>query len=123
MVTGITLQSRQNVVTQIACAGSEGRLHYCLRGRRVINATKVVGLICSKLIKEYCNSYIKVYSLYLDCRNGSLRLIDGPAQWEGRLNVCSSGGWGTVCGDRWTEREAALVCSRLGYPEISRSTY
>ncbi len=33
------------------------------------------------------------------------------------------GRWGTVCGDGWTEREAALVCNRLGYPEISRSTY
>ncbi len=40
--------------------------------------------------------------------------------WEGRLNVCSNGGWGTVCGDGWTEREAALVCGRLGYSRASK---
>ena len=35
--------------------------------------------------------------------------------------MCSNGRWGTVCNDGWTEREAALVCSRLGYPTLSKA--
>ncbi len=35
--------------------------------------------------------------------------------------MCSNGRWGTVCGDRWTEREAGLLCSRLGFPTLSKA--
>ncbi len=51
---------------------------------------------------------------YIDCIEGALRLVDGSSYNEGRVEVCSNGSWGTVCGDGWTEREAALVCNRLG---------
>ncbi len=47
--------------------------------------------------------------------------MDGSSHNEGRVEVCSNGRWGTVCGDGWTEREAALVCSRLGYPTLSKA--
>ncbi len=59
--------------------------------------------------------------LYIDCIEGALRLVDGSSHNEGRVEVCSNGRWGTVCGDGWTEREAALVCSRLGYPTLSKA--
>ena len=64
--------------------------------------------------------YIRVhvsFIIYIDCIEGALRLVDGSSYNEGRVEVCSNGRWGTVCGDGWTEREAALVCSRLGYPQ------
>ncbi len=52
----------------------------------------------------------------LDCTAGDIRLMDGATIREGRVEVCSDGRWGTVCGEGWTERDAGLVCSRLGYP-------
>ncbi|XP_064397361.1 soluble scavenger receptor cysteine-rich domain-containing protein SSC5D-like [Halichondria panicea] len=59
----------------------------------------------------------QVAGLICNCIEGALRLVDGSSYNEGRVEVCSNGRWGTVCGDGWTEREAALVCSRLGYPQ------
>ena len=52
---------------------------------------------------------------YIDCIEGSLKLVDGSSYNEGRVDieVCSNDHWGIVCGDGWTEREAALVCNRL----------
>ena len=48
-------------------------------------------------------------------------MVNGSSYNEGRVEVCSNGHWGTVCGDGWTEREAVLVCSRLGFPTLSKA--
>ena len=83
---------------------------------------EVAGLICSAF-----TTYIIIFAccgiflFYIDCIEGTLRLVDGSSHNEGRVEVCSNGRWGTVCGDGWTEREAALVCSRLGYPTLSKA--
>ena len=42
--------------------------------------------------------------------------MDGSMYREGRVEVCVDGRWGTVCGERWGDTEAGLVCVRLGFP-------
>ena len=37
---------------------------------------------------------------------------------EGRVEMCSSGRWGTVCGTHWTNRHTAVVCRYLGYSDL-----
>ena len=34
---------------------------------------------------------------------------------EGRVQVCDSGEWHSVCGERWSDKEANVACSTLGY--------
>ena len=62
------------------------------------------------------------------CTDGDIRLGDG-AVLRGRVEVCINnhligsgsesesrvGSWNTICDHHWTQQEASVVCSHLGY--------
>ena len=49
------------------------------------------------------------------CNNGDIRLIGGTNDREGRVEVCDSQAWGTVCDDFWSNVDAGVACVQLGY--------
>ena len=55
-----------------------------------------------------------------DCVGGedelNVRLLGGVGPFEGRIEYCSNGQWGTICDNSWDNRDAAVVCRQLGYP-------
>ena len=51
----------------------------------------------------------------IDCGDGDIRLVDGSSPLEGRVEVCFSGVWGTVCSHFWGRADAAVACRQLGY--------
>ena len=65
-----------------------------------------------------------MYLLLLDpgmCTDGSIRLVNGIIENEGRVEVCMDGVWGTICDQGWDKTDAHVVCTQMGHPELGRN--
>ncbi|XP_030847112.1 neurotrypsin-like [Strongylocentrotus purpuratus] len=84
------------------CRGTEDRLSDCSGGSswEVHNCSHAedAGVRCS-----------------LTSGNGEVRLVDGPSERKGRLEIFKDFQWGSVCDDSWDRAASEVVCRQLGF--------
>ncbi|KAL5460336.1 hypothetical protein EMCRGX_G033781 [Ephydatia muelleri] len=92
--------------------GSTGEV-YCKGNETVVQDCSYTAISCSSsnLAAVVCPNSSLV------CNTGSLRLVDGDSQYEGRVEMCLGNQWGTLCSESWSSIGAQVVCTQLGYTD------
>ena len=52
----------------------------------------------------------------IGCYNNALRLVSGPTELEGTVEVCVNNLWGLIGDAGWDDTDAVVVCRQLGLP-------
>ena len=87
---------------------------YC--GHIYVSCTEHYGIKCFSMLIQSCNVILLLQSLdSVNCDEGSVRLINGTVEKEGRVEVCINGVWGSVCDSSFSTTDGYVVCRQLGY--------
>lgn len=60
-----------------------------------------------------------LYAGHSGCSHGDVCLINGSTMFEGRVEFCYRGMWGSICDNFWDDRDAAVVCQQLHFQSSS----
>ena len=104
---GFTNGAGQIWLSNVQCRGTEARLTDCTHtafGVHSCTHVEDAGVRCTT------------------CTQGSIRLQGGNAT-SGRVEICNSNEWGTVCDDLWDTVDAQVACRHLGFETTGRCTY
>ena len=96
---GFTNGAGQIWLSKVQCRGNETRLTDCTHtafGVHSCTHVEDAGVRCTT------------------CTQGSIRLQGGNAT-SGRVEICNSNEWGTVCDDLWDTVDAQVACRYLGF--------
>ena len=77
-----------------------------------------------RYIKEFLQD-VTVESFVLNsavCTDGDIRLVGGSVDYEGRVEICINGEYGTVCDDGFDDTDANVICGQLGYGNTGKFT-
>ena len=70
--------------------------------RSWLNQTEFMIMTCNYIDHEGCNE-------------GSVRLVNGTVEKEGRLEICNNGIWGGICSYGFSESDGYVACKQMGY--------
>ena len=102
---GFTSGNGQIWLDNVACVGTETRLIDCPAaslGVHNCEHQEDAGVSCV-------------------CTQGAIRL-QGGNNTMGRVEICNSNVWGTVCDDLWDAVDAQVVCKQLGFQSSGNNT-
>ena len=110
-------------INDLNCTGTEASLWDCpMNGINDYSCNNLddSAVICQcklQIISTVCSHYGLLVPGVVNssCTRDDLRLTDGSNQYEGRVEYCVNGMWGSVCDTNWNNYNAYTVCRELGF--------
>ena len=62
----------------------------------------------SALLFTYCSTV---------CVQSSVRIIGGPNNRTGRIEICFNNRWNTICDGGWGNVDAGVACRQVGFQQ------
>ena len=130
---------RHQFMRVTSCSGTESSLLFCshtpLGSDPSCNALDEVGVRCIGMFQSHfliegtpCPSFlISVADPSNACTPGDVRLFGGTNKYQGTVEACFYGVWGTVCDDSYyyyywwrstSNHIATVVCKQLGFSSL-----
>ena len=116
----------------VACVGNEVDIFDCPAITiHDCDHSQDASVICN-YPREYNNYYkppLASWCLYVCilfaavCVENELRLVGGLKESEGRVEICRTEEWNTICDRMWSNEEATVICKELGYSRYSKYSH
>ena len=103
LFSGFTNGASQIWLDNVQCRGTETRLIDC-----------PANAIGSHNCAHFEDAGVRCQGTGTTCIQGAIRLQGGTAN-QGRVEICNSNVWGTVCDDLWGTPDAQVACRQLGF--------
>lgn len=103
---------------------STPRIVIVMRDMLLAYTVKVSLLIFASIVVNNISINItNSLSIIEPCINGTIRLRGSTYATYGRVELCVSGIWGTVCNTFWDDQDASVVCRQLGFALHGKISY
>lgn len=110
-------------MTFLSCTGNEKKLIDCsfIKFPFFVFHSNDAGVKCFNDTTGNAHAFTKLETVISNgvvggvCTLGEVRLVGGPTNSSGRVEVCFDGQWGTLCGDRNSSSTANVICTQLGF--------